>query len=500
MSLNDVSDGIVYQNQAETPKVSDVYREVLRGIIKDKTSSTQDLFAKVQALKQSLEGRFIEREPEILGVLAGLFANEPVLLIGPPGTGKTKLVEKLGEAINGKYYYYLLHQFMEPDELLGPPNVKKYINEGKYERSETGGLQQANIAFFDEPFKASSPVRNMLLDIMLYRRYKSGDQEIKLPMIGLFMAANELPDDSEDDAFKDRLVIRVFVKKLSREGRMQMLETQGQQDADRDTTAGQKGIMSVDDVKAIQAEVDRRLVASKSNAALTASFDKAMADLEAGGVVFSDRTFKKVWKVAAACSVIFNESEVTNEDIAAAIYMCAPRTEEDYGIIEDTISKNKLSGTYEATKIVLSVATEIYNKFDLAQKYQGNKDRLTQYVRALDDLDATSQKAKDVEKAYKSNARVAGLVTQLDQLIVKVDEYVTKERDPAKKELARQQAEAEKLRRRESDQGRRGNGTGMDMEGETTELGSIQPEESTETEQSQQAETNQGQQKMQVPR
>jgi MoxR-like ATPase len=442
-------DEFTEQRVDAAPKGPDIYREVLRGMIQDNDSNATGLFAKAQALKQSLEGRFIEREPEILGVLAGLFSNEPVLLIGPPGTGKTKLVEKLGEAINGKYFYYLLHQFMEADELLGPPNVKKYIEEGKYERSETGGLQQADIAFFDEPFKASSPVRNMLLDIMLYKRYKSGDKEIKLPLLGLFMAANEMPEDSEDDAFKDRLVIKVFVQKLSREGRVKMLSTQGEKDADRATTLAQTGIMKVDEVKAIQDEVDKRMVAAKSNKALMDSFDNTMADVQAGGLEISDRTFKKVWKVAASCSVVFNEPAVTSEDLAAALYLCAPKSEEDYGIIEDAISKNKLSPTYEATKIVMSVATEVYNKFEEAQKAGARKDRLAQYVRALDDLDATSKQAKVVAKTYNGNPKVTGLVTQLDQLIVKVDQYVDKERDTAKKELARQEAEREKLRRQQ---------------------------------------------------
>ncbi len=432
-------------DSAEKP---DIYREVLRSLIQDNGSTSTALFEKAQKLKQSLEGRFIEREPEILGVLAGLFSNEPVLLIGPPGTGKTKLVEKLGEAINGKYFYALMHQFMEPDELLGPPDFDKLIHPPhKYERPATGPLQQANIAFFDEPFKASSPVRNMLLDIMLYKRYKAGDQELKLPILGLFMAANEMPDDSEDDAFKDRLVIKVYVRKLSREGRMKMLLTQGEKDADRATTTAQTGIMSVDEVKALQQEVDRRLIAAKSDKALTDSFDKAMADVQAGGLEVSDRTFKKVWKVAAACSVIFNEPAVSSEDIAAALYLCAPSSESDYGVIEDAISKNKLSPSYEATKVVISVATEVYNKFDDAQKAATRKDHMDRYVRALEDLDETSKQAKEVAKSYNGNSKVASLVTQLNQLITKVDEYVSKEKEPAKKELERQEAERDRLRR-----------------------------------------------------
>ncbi len=433
-----------------------IYREVLRDLVRRSSASGQDLAGQVQALKDSLESRFIEREPEILASLAGLFANEPVLLIGPVGTGKTKLIEKLGEAINGKYFYYLLHQFMEPDELLGPPNVKKYIEQGVYERSDSGSLQQANIVFFDEPFKASSPVRNMLLDIILYKRYKSGDKEVKLPMLGLFMAANEMPEDEEDAAFKDRLVVRVFVQKLSREGRQKMLSTTGDTNADEATVNKYKGIMSVDAVKAVQELVEKRAEAAKSDATLMASYQNAMADIEKAGIFFSDRTFKKIWKVASAVSVIRNKDTVTGEDLAAAIYLCVPGKEEDYGAIEDAISNNKLSPTYASAKMIAVVSTEIADLFEKAQKQREHAINSTAsrpmetYVETLSNLDATVQKAKDVAKSQAGVPEMESWVKGLNVLIVTVGQYTAKELPSARKELDKRQREeeAERARRR----------------------------------------------------
>ena len=438
-----------------------VYGEVIRGLVTGNSSSN------VGQLKQYLNDRLIEREKEVLAVMAGLFSNEPVLLLGPVGTGKTKLVETLGEAINGKYYYYLLHQFMEPDELLGPPNVKKYIEEGKYERSDSGGLQHANVVFFDEPFKASSPVRNMLLDIILYKRYKSGDSEVKLPILGMFMAANELPEDEEDAAFKDRLVIKVFVSPLSQEGRQKMLKSQGESDADSKSI---KKIMSIDEVKAMQEETAKRAESAKSNDKLMASFGEAMAEIQKNGVVTSDRTYKKIWKVAASVSLALEEKEMTSEDIAIAMFLCAPNKAEDRAVIEDAISKTHLSAVLDSAKVIFTVKTEVSNGIkntsEAAQRFAEKKaarDRLqvdknqfsmdyfgalSEYVQNAENLRITVDQAKEIEKKYQSAKGLDGFNKQLGEQLAKAEEQIKSvDIQKLKNELEKEQKKKEKSER-----------------------------------------------------
>ncbi len=53
------------------------------------------LRAKLAAARAELSAALIEREEEIDLVLAALVANEHVLLVGPPGCGKSLLLDSL---------------------------------------------------------------------------------------------------------------------------------------------------------------------------------------------------------------------------------------------------------------------------------------------------------------------------------------------------------------------------------------------------------------------
>jgi len=165
----------------------------------------------ITQIKSQLNSLFVGRENEITAVLAGLVSGEPTILVGEPGTAKTALIETLSKLINTKYFYYLLTRFTEPDELLGPLDVNA-LREGRYVRIVKNRLPEAEIVFLDEIFKASSAVRNILLDIILNKRYLNGGEYHKLPMLALYTASNEISTDEEDQAFYDRLVIRAFVK------------------------------------------------------------------------------------------------------------------------------------------------------------------------------------------------------------------------------------------------------------------------------------------------
>ncbi len=71
---------------------------------------------KILLVREKLLNMYVERERVIDSVLASLVAGEPALLVGPPGTAKTAVIESLSRLIRAKYFYYLLTRFTEPDE------------------------------------------------------------------------------------------------------------------------------------------------------------------------------------------------------------------------------------------------------------------------------------------------------------------------------------------------------------------------------------------------
>ena len=67
----------------------------------------QRAVGKIQALRHELKGLFVERDEFVDGAFAALLARQHVLLIGPPGSGKSMLVHALCERIAGASYFFL---------------------------------------------------------------------------------------------------------------------------------------------------------------------------------------------------------------------------------------------------------------------------------------------------------------------------------------------------------------------------------------------------------
>jgi MoxR-like ATPase len=95
-------------------------------------------------------------------------AQEPLLLVGPPGTAKSDLVLKFKDALglaDEDYFEYMLTRFTEPSEIIGPIDINQ-LRDGRYIRREKGKLPTARLAFLDEIFKSNSAILNILLTII----------------------------------------------------------------------------------------------------------------------------------------------------------------------------------------------------------------------------------------------------------------------------------------------------------------------------------------------
>ena len=106
-------------------------------------------------------------------------AQEPLLLVGPPGTAKSDLVLKFKDALglaDEDYFEYMLTRFTEPSEIIGPIDISQ-LREGRYIRREQGKLPTARLGFLDEIFKSNSAILNILLTIINERKfYQDGDR------------------------------------------------------------------------------------------------------------------------------------------------------------------------------------------------------------------------------------------------------------------------------------------------------------------------------------
>ena len=158
-----------------------------------------------------LKRYFVGRDAEIdLAVLCGAI-QEPLLLVGPPGTAKSDLIVKLIDSLGvgpGEYFEYMLTKFTEPSEILGPIDLKQ-LKDGRFRRRTTGMLPEATAVFLDEIFKSNSAILNTLLTIVNERKFYQDGAPEPVALRMLFAATNDIPEQSELLALSDRFVLKI---------------------------------------------------------------------------------------------------------------------------------------------------------------------------------------------------------------------------------------------------------------------------------------------------
>src|SRR5437773_60755 len=172
-------------------------------------------------------GRFFVAKQEVIDLMTvAAVAQEPLLIVGPPGTAKSDLVLKFKDALGiaeEDYFEYMLTRFTEPSEIIGPIDIN-LLREGRYVRREQGKLPTARLAFLDEIFKSNSAILNILLTIINERKfYQDGvPQPVRLKV--LFAATNEVPEQTELAGLQDRFCLKAESQSVQRDHFTQLVD------------------------------------------------------------------------------------------------------------------------------------------------------------------------------------------------------------------------------------------------------------------------------------
>lgn len=157
----------------------------------------------------------IDRDDEAWAILVSVVARTHCCLIGPPGTGKSFLIDTLGILTGATVFEYLMTEFSTPDEILGPISIDGLkATPSRYERNLTGMIADAELVFLDEVNKASGAIQNTLLKIMQERRIKNGTSVVPVQMRSMIGATNEDFEPGKQDAFADRWLVKMRVHPL----------------------------------------------------------------------------------------------------------------------------------------------------------------------------------------------------------------------------------------------------------------------------------------------
>jgi len=192
---------------------------------------TQHSINRLKNLENKLLELFEGKDELIHMIIVSAIAQQPLLIIGEPGTAKSKIVGKfceglgLGRSGDGhqhELFQYLLHSFTEPDEILGPVEISALTNKEspKFKRFREHSITDAEVIFLDEVFKANSAILNSLLTIINERRVYEGGEVNRTDARVIFGASNNIPDERmlrELNAFYERFILRIISYPIARE-------------------------------------------------------------------------------------------------------------------------------------------------------------------------------------------------------------------------------------------------------------------------------------------
>jgi MoxR-like ATPase len=251
-----------------------------------------------------LNTQFLERSVQIRGILVALLANQHILFLGPPGTAKSALVHGIQQRLTGSQAFtWLMSRFTTPDELFGPVSLKGLENE-EYRRLTTGKLPECQIAFLDEVFKANSAILNALLSLLNERVFYNNGQPVPCPLITLFGASNELPEDESLQALYDRFALRYWVDYLSDPGFEKLLTST--------SISALSASISVSDLATLQAQVPKVQIPQSIIDALV----KLRIQLRSEEIEASDRRWKQCLKLLQAHALLEGRNICDEEDLS----------------------------------------------------------------------------------------------------------------------------------------------------------------------------------------
>ena len=201
----------------------------------DLQTEAEELRKKINRFRTSL-GRFFVQKQEVIDLMVvAAIAQEPLLLVGPPGTAKSDIVIKFKDALGiseEDYFEYMLTRFTEPSEIIGAIDISK-LRDGSYIRRKQGKLPTARLAFLDEIFKSNSAILNILLTIINEKKFYQDGTPEPVPLRVLFAATNEIPEQGELAALKDRFVLKIQSRSVADEHFEELIDAGLQNEAYR---------------------------------------------------------------------------------------------------------------------------------------------------------------------------------------------------------------------------------------------------------------------------
>lgn len=313
------------------------------------SAEAQGLRERLNRFRLALGRHFVDKQPLVDLMLVAAVAQEPLLLVGPPGTAKSDLVIKFKDALGLSgldYFEYLLTRFTEPSEVLGPIDINE-LRSGKYLRREKGKLPTARLVFLDEIFKASSAILNALLTVINERKFYQDGQPVPVRLKVLFAATNEIPEHSELGALKDRFALKAACRSVQETHFVELLDAgiDSMVNKDLNRKPWVEGLASLEDVlkghrylTLLMAKKEPRDREVFFREEVMREFRRVIRTLVREDEVFvSDRKLIKLYRLLRTRAWITHGGAVEREDLQLLAYL--GETREEIDLLEEKVPR-----------------------------------------------------------------------------------------------------------------------------------------------------------------
>lgn len=316
----------------------------------------QAIRARINRFRVALGRYFVERQKIIDLMCVAAIAQEPLLLVGTPGTAKSDLVVKFRDALGidaADYFEYMLTKFTEPSEVMGPIDIG-LLRQGQYMRRVQGKLPTARMVFLDEIFKSNSAILNALLTVINERKFYQDGRPTPVAMDILFAATNDIPEHAELAALKDRFALKAVCHPVQDDHFIQLIDAglDAQTQRTLKQTPWAEGHASLADlIKAhlyLTHQMAQREVAPDGSERRDRHrfFDEQLlAELRRliktitreDGVQVSDRKVVKLYRMLRARAWLMHGGKVQREDLQLLAYL--GETREELALLEEKVPR-----------------------------------------------------------------------------------------------------------------------------------------------------------------
>ena len=289
-------------------------------------AADRQLIAKLQEFYTQLCAPYVNVEEQAMAITLAFITKEHVKMVGEPGDAKSSLAERAVSLVSAKIFKTQLNPFSLPEQMLGPHNAKKVIEEGKLERNTEGRIQEADFAYIDE-FERAEAMKDVLLEILMERRAEGKP----IPLRTVIFATNPLSYVDHDQALHDRIALRYFVPLLPLEYTSKLLDDSWNIEFEN-TARVLKPALSL-------ADLDRayELLMSVDRTIVRSSLVNLYSDIETKDHIHISNRRKHIGeKIVAANALLNGRSTATMEDLMALKYVI-PHDEKDFRLVNDRL-------------------------------------------------------------------------------------------------------------------------------------------------------------------